>query len=176
MNEVLLQESVPMLPQPLESFLVSFPGPTFRAGILMLAVLVTVVAGCGESQTPDAIVRAVIAQGEQAAEARDLSAIMDLVAPSFEDGQGGGRDELKQYLRGYLVAHQSIHLLSKVESVEFPYRDLAKVSLTVGTLGREAAAATAFDLAADVYDVELELKLDDGEWRVTRASWRSAAN
>ncbi len=165
-----------MLPQPLESFLVRFTAPAFRPGVVMLAVLVTFAAGCGEPQTPDAKVRAVIAQGEQAAEARDLSAIMDLVAPSYRDEQGGSRDELKQYLRGYLVAHQAIHLLAKIESVEFPYRDMAKVSLTLGTLGRDSAAATAFDLAADVYYVELELALDDGEWRVTRASWRPAAN
>jgi hypothetical protein len=165
-----------MLPQPLESFLVRFPPQVLRVGIVMLAVLVTGIAGCGESQTPDAKVREVIAQGEQAAEARDLSGIMDLVAPSYQDGQGGGRDELKQYLRGYLVAHQAIHLLTRVESVEFPYRDMAKVSLTLGTLGRDAAAANAFDLAADVYDVELELALDDGEWRITRASWRPASN
>jgi hypothetical protein len=165
-----------MLPQPLESFLMRFMAPAFGPGVAMLVVLVALAAGCGESQTPDAKVRAVIAQGEQAAEARDLSGIMGLVAPSFRDEQGGGRDELKQYLRGYLVAHQAIHLLTKVESVEFPYRDMAKVSLTLGTLGREAAAATAFDLAADVYDVELELALDDGEWRVTRANWRPASN
>jgi hypothetical protein len=171
-----VKESVPMLPQLLESFLPRFRAPRSRPGLAMLAVLVTVVAGCGESQTPDAMVRAVIAHGEQTAEARDLSGLMDLVAPSFEDGQGGGRDELKQYLRGYLVAHQSIHLLTKIHSVAFPYRDMAKVSLTLGTLGRDAAAATAFDLAADVYDVELELKLDDGEWRVTRAVWRPASN
>jgi hypothetical protein len=165
-----------MLPQPLESFLVRFPPQVLRVGIVMLAVLVTGIAGCGESQTPDAKVREVIAKGEQAAEARDLSGIMDLVAPAYSDGRAGGRDELKQYLRGYLVAHQAIHLLTKVESVEFPYRDMAKAKLTVGTLGRDAAAATAFDLAADVYDVELEFALDDGDWRVTRASWRSASN
>jgi len=176
MNEVPLMESLPMLPQPLESVLGQFPARRFRVGVVMLAVLVTLSAGCGETQTADAKVRAVIAQGEQAAEARDLSGIMDLVAPSYSDEQGGGRDELKQYLRGYLVAHQAIHLLTKIESVEFPYRDMAKVNLTLGTLGRDTAAATAFDLAADVYDVELELALDDGEWRVTRASWRSASN
>jgi len=165
-----------MLPQPLETFLLRSPSPAFPVCIVVLVVLATIIAGCGESQTPDAKVRAVVEQGEQAAEARDLSAIMDLVAPSYRDEQGGGRDELKQYVRGYLVAHQAIHLLTKVDSVEFPYRDMAKVSLTLGTLGRDAAAATAFDLAADVYDVELELALDDGEWRVTRASWRPASN
>lgn len=176
MNEVPLLESMSMLPQSLESFLGRFIAQRFSPGFVLLAVLATFVAGCGESQTPDAKVRAVIEQGEHAAEARDLSGIMDLVAPSYRDGQGGGRDELKQYLRGYLVAHQAIHLLARVESVEFPYRDMAKVSLTLGTLGRDAAAATAFDLAADVYDVELELALDGSEWRVTRASWRPASN
>jgi hypothetical protein len=165
-----------MLPQPLESFLMRFTAAAIRPGFVTLAVLVTLAAGCGDSRTPDAKVRAVIAHGEQAAEARDLSAIMDLVSRSYRDEQGGGRDELKQYLRGYLVAHQAIHLLTKIESVEFPYRDMAKVSLTLGTLGRDTAAATAFDLAADVYDVELELALVDGEWRITRASWRPASN
>jgi hypothetical protein len=165
-----------MVPQSSEPFLVQLPPRAFRAGIVMLTALAAFTAGCGESQTPDAKVREVIAKGEQAAEARDLSGIMDLVAPAYSDGRAGGRDELKQYLRGYLVAHQAIHLLTRVESVEFPYRDMAKVKLMVGTLGRDAAAATAFDLAADVYDVELDLALDDGDWRVTRASWRSASN
>lgn len=99
---------------------------------------------------------------------------MDLVSPAFRDAQGGTRDDLKQYLRGYLVSHQSIHLLMRIDSVEFPYRDFARVGLTLGTLGRETSGASAFDLAADVYDVDLELQLEDGDWRVTRASWQPA--
>ncbi len=140
-----------------------------------IALLSLLLAACGPKQTPEAQVRAVIAQGEAAAEARDLAALMKLVAPEFRDEQVGGREELKQYLRGYLIMHQSIHLLTKVDSVELPYRDMAKVSLTVGTLGRDAVSANALDLAADVYDVQLELQLQDGDWRVTRASWRPAA-
>lgn len=143
-----------------------------RAGIALLALLA---AACGPDATPEAQVRAVIARGEVAAEARNLSGLMDLVSPKYQDGQGAGREDLKQYLRGYLVTHQSIHLLVKVDSVEFPYKDMAKVSVTLGTLGRDAATASTFDLAADVYDVELEFQLDDGDWRVTRARWHSAS-
>jgi hypothetical protein len=139
------------------------------------ALLVLLAAACGPRGTPDAQVRAVIARGEAAAEARDLSALVDLVSPTFQDGRGGNRDELKQYLRGYFVTHQSIRLLIRVDSVEFPYKDMAKVSLTLGTVGRETADASAFDLAADVHDVELEFQLEDGEWRVTRAGWQSAS-
>jgi hypothetical protein len=131
------------------------------------------VAGCGDEETPDARVRAVIAAGEAAAEARDLSGILEHVAPAFRDAQGGGREELKQYLRGYLVTHPSVHLLTRIDSIEFPYRDLARVKLTVGTLGTGATEAAGFDLAADVHDVVLELQFEDDAWRVVRAAWQS---
>ena len=154
-----------MLPHTLRNF----PG---AAAVLLALALVT--TACGPEETPEARVRAVIVAGEKGAEARDLSALMDLVSPAYRDEQGNGPDELKQYLRGYLVAHQSVHLLTRVESIEFPYRDIARVRLTVGTLGREVAAATAFDVAADVNEVVLELALEDDEWRVVRAAWQSA--
>ena len=119
--------------------------------------------------------REFVTRGEQAAEARDLSGLMALVSPAYDDGQGGGREDLKQYLRGYLVTHQSIHLIARIDSIEFPYEDMADVSLTLGALGRESQGESTFDLAADVYDVDLELQLNDGEWRVTRARWQRAA-
>jgi hypothetical protein len=142
---------------------------------LAALVMAGLAVACGPRETPEAEVRAVIAAGETAAEARDLSALMDLVADGFQDGQGGGREDLGRYLRGYFIAHQSVHLLTRIESVELPYRDMARVVLTVGTLGRQVADAELFALAADVHEVELELQLEGGDWRVTRASWRPAA-
>jgi len=144
----------------------------FAVGAALALLLAS--SGCGERVTPESRVRAVIAEAERAAEARDLAGLMELVAPDFQDGRGGDREELKRYLRGYLVVHQSVHLLTRVESLEFPYDDYARVRVTVGTLGRESSAATAFDLAADVHDVALELKLEGDDWRVVRAEWRSA--
>lgn len=143
------------------------------AGIVALAVML-LAGACGSRETPEARVRALIDAGEAAAEARDLSALMELVSPAYRDERGSDADELKQYLRGYLFTHQSVQLLTRVESVEFPYRDFARVRLTLGTLGRESAAATAFDVAADVNEIVLELALEDDEWRVVRAAWQSA--
>jgi hypothetical protein len=136
-------------------------------------VAAAVLGGCTQRGTPEAQVRAVIAAGEQAAEARDLSGLLEHVSPAFLDEHGGGRDELKQTLRGYFVTHQSIALLTRIDGVEFPYRDLARVRVTVGTLGREAAETTAFELAADIQEVALELQLEDDEWKVVRAAWQS---
>jgi hypothetical protein len=144
----------------------------FASGVLTALLLAA--SGCGDGGTPETRVRALVAEGEHAAEARDLGGLMALVAPDFQDARGGDREELRRYLRGYFVMHQSVHLLTRIESVEFPYEDYARVRLTVGALGRESAAATAFDLAADVHDVALELRLEGDEWRVVRAGWESA--
>jgi len=152
-----------MLPQGRWFFLPVIAGACF--------IVVALLNGCQPGGTPEAQVRAVILACEQAAEARDLSGILEHVSPAFRDEHGGGRDELKQYLRGYLVAHQSVALLTRIESVEFTYRDLARVHLRVGTLGREAAETDAFELAADIHDVVLDLQLEDDAWKVVRAAW-----
>jgi hypothetical protein len=33
--------------------------------------------------------------------------------------------------------------------------------------------STAFELAADIQEVVLELQLEDDEWKVVRAAWQS---
>lgn len=135
---------------------------------LATAIATLLLAGCGDTASPEQQVRTVIAAAEEAAEARDLSALMDLVSPHYEDEEGRTRAELQRYVHGYLIANQSIHLITRIDGVEFPYRDMARVELTLGSLGRDANATTV-DLAADVEQLVVELQLEDDEWKVTRA-------
>ena len=93
---------------------------------------------------------------------------MELVSRDFEGARGEDAREVSRMLRGYLVAHPSIHVATRIDQVDFPYEDMARVRLTVGTLGRDVRA---LEVAADTQAVELELQRRDGEWRVTRAEW-----
>ena len=133
-----------------------------------IAWAVLLLAGCGREPTPEQQVRAVIASGEEAAENRAAGELLDLISENYADEQGRNAGDLAQYVRGYLLTHPSIHLVTRIESVEFPFRDQAHVRLTVGSLAREGSAAT-IDLAADVEDIELELTREGDDWRVTRA-------
>jgi len=128
-----------------------------------------VLAGCGGEPSPEQEVRDTIAAGEQAAEDRDAGALIDLISEHYSDAEGRDAELLSQYLRGYLITHPSIHLVTRIESIEFPYRDFAKVQVTVGSLAREDAGAT-LDRAADVDELEIELTKEGDDWRVTRAS------
>ncbi|HSG91512.1 MAG TPA: hypothetical protein VLA56_20005 [Pseudomonadales bacterium] len=118
--------------------------------------------------------RAVVAEAEAAAEARDASALLDLIADDYRDGRGNGADEIRRYVRGYLVAHQSIHLLVRIEELELKATDLARLRATVAMVGREAEGAAAWDLAADVHEFDVTLAREHGGWHVTRADWRPA--
>jgi hypothetical protein len=126
-------------------------------------------AGCTGRSTPEQQVHAVIAAAEDAAERRDHGDLMGLVSPRFEGPLGEDARELSRLLRGYLVANPRLEVATRVERIEFPYTDMARVELTVGTLG--VGAAGALDLSADAQRVELELQREDDDWRVTRARW-----
>lgn len=141
------------------------------ASLAALLTLGAVLSGCAERDSPESQVRAVVAEAKAAAEARDASRLFDLVSRNYRDPRGFAADELKRYLRGWLLAHQSVRLLTKVNSIEFPAEDLARLSVTVGMVGREAGGE-AWDLAADVYDIDATLAREDGDWRVIRADWR----
>lgn len=135
-------------------------GPLFACLVLL---------GCANSDSPETQVRRSIDAMEQAAEARDVGDLMDHVADDFRDSYGQDREQLRRYLHGYFIANQSVHLLVRVDEVELPAPDEALVRMTVGMVGREADAANAWNLAADVQDFEITMRKDGDDWKVLYA-------
>lgn len=143
-----------------------------RRAIVLLVSCVAV--ACGPAPSPEEEVRDVVAAAEQAAEARDGLALRALVADDYKDGRGNGAEEIRRYVHGYLLAHQSVHLLVRIEDIELPATGLARLRAIVAMVGKEADAASAWDLAADVYEFDVTLAREGGDWRVVRADWRPA--
>jgi hypothetical protein len=136
--------------------------------ILLIAGLL---AGCGDAESPEQQVRKVIDAIEVAAEQRDVSDLMQHVSKNYRDGNGDGPDEASRYVRGYFIANQSIHLLTRVEEIQFLSSEEARANVLVGMVGREAAASGSWDLAADLYEFDVALLREDGDWKVTYARW-----
>ena len=143
----------------------SFRPPCFWVALALLA-------GCAGEGSPEQQVRDVIGKMELAAEERDVGDLMEYVSASYRDAQGQDRTEVSRYVRGYFIANQSVHLLTRIESLEFPAPDEARVKLQVGMAGREGeAGATSF--TADVQNFDVALVREDGEWKVSYADWRA---
>lgn len=135
-------------------------------------LIVITTAGCGDSDSPEAQVRTVIAAMETAAEARDVGDLTEHISQQFRDAYGRDGQELSTYVRGYFVAHQSIHLLTRIENIEFPTRDEARALVTVAMVGREAESTNAWNLAGEVHDFDVTFMREDGDWKVTHARWK----
>jgi hypothetical protein len=144
-----------------------------RRCVLVLTTLgLACLSGCGDSASPEAQVRQTIAAMEEAAEARDVGDLMEHLSPQFRDSYSRDGKELSQYLRGYFIANQSIHLLTRIESIEFPTQDEARAKVAVGMVGREAAESDSWNLAAEVHDFDVTFMREAGEWKVSYAKWR----
>jgi hypothetical protein len=133
------------------------------------ALALMLLASCARDRAdPEQQVRAVLAAAESAAEARDVSEAMDLVADGYADARGLDKSQLRNFVRGYFAIHPSISILMRVESLEFPADDLARARVTVGMLGRQGAEEN-WSLAADVETFDVELIREGEDWRLLRA-------
>lgn len=136
-------------------------------------VALLLLAGCGPTGTPEEEIHALVDAAELAAEARDAADLRELIADDYSDGNGRSATDIRGVLHGYLIAHQSIRLISRIDSIELEGAEQARVKVTVGMLGRDADSDSNWDLAGDVYRFDLRLARDGGDWRVIRAGWQS---
>ena len=127
-------------------------------------------AGCGPSSAPEEEIRALVDEAEAFAEERDAPALRELVADDYADAVGRDAADVRNLLHGWLIAHPSVHLLTRIDSIELEGTELARVQVTIGVLGREAKGESDWDLAADVERLDIRLARDGGDWRVIAAS------
>ena len=144
-----------------------------RILIASLALAMLIFAACSSSDTPEAQVRKSLAAMEAAAEERDVSEVMEWVSPEFRSPYGHNPDELRKFLYGLFIANQSIHLLTRIDSLEFPAPDEARANVTVAMASREAESSNAWDLAAEIHEFEVTLRREQYAWKVLYAERKS---
>jgi hypothetical protein len=113
--------------------------------ILRAAAAVAIVAatgGCGGSD-PNAELKQLIAAAETAAEERDGGFFRELIAPAYRDAHGRDRDELLNSIRGYLLAHSNIEIITYVDEIALDGADAARICGTRGHGGAESGRAAA---------------------------------
>ena len=108
-------------------------------------------------------------QAESVAESRDASELRGFVADDYADSSGRSADDVRAFLYAWLVAHPSVNLLTRIDSIELEGTELARVQATVGLLGSQAKGESNWRLAADIHQLDVRLAREDGDWRVISA-------
>jgi hypothetical protein len=118
---------------------------------------------CSSSTSDEQRVRDIFSDVERAAEARDVGDVLEFVGADYADAQGNSRDSLALFLRGYFATHPRLELVTSVDDLQFPVPDLARARVTVRGLELDR-----LDFGSSAA-LDVELRREDGEWRVVRA-------
>jgi hypothetical protein len=143
--------------------------------IFMLSVASFTGACSSERDSPEAQVRALLAQGEAAAEKKESGVLRQLISEKYSDSQGQDKKAVEAMLRYYFLRNQSIHLFTRIRQIGFPQTDLAQADVMVAMAGQPISDAEELErLRADLHRFEITLARENGEWKVIRAEWRRA--
>jgi hypothetical protein len=130
---------------------------------LSVLSLAAMLCACGARTSDEERVRELFASAEEAAEARDSSDLLALVADEYTDAQGLDKSSLRDLVRAWLLAHPKVELLVNVESLEFPADGLAQAEISIAQVALGDAGLER---------LRVELRRDGDEWRVVRADRR----
>lgn len=139
------------------------------------AFVVVMLGACTKQTPPEQRLRALIETTEQAVEKKDVATVRDHVSEQYTDEDGRDRKAVEGILKLYLIRNESIHLLTRIESITIPEPNRAQAVVYVAMAARpisSAAELRAFN--ANLYRFEVTFALEKGDWRIARASWRPA--
>ncbi len=143
--------------------------------LIFLSSVMFITGACSSGGSPEAQVRALLKQGEVAAEKKESAALRHMVSEKYADSQGQDKKAIDAILRYYFLRNQSIHLFTRVRQISFPQPDLAQADVMVAMAGQPISGADELErLRADLHRFEITLARENGEWKVTRAEWRRA--
>ena len=131
---------------------------------------------CSEAETPEQRVRAVLAALEESAQQRDAGAMKEHISDVYSDENGNDKRTVTQLVAFHLLQNQSVHLLTRVQSLEIPAPAEAQASVLVAMAGAPIDGPDALlALRADLYRFDLSFREEGGDWRIRSAEWRPAA-
>ena len=143
--------------------------------LILLCLILPLIQACSDDSSPEDQIRRFIDSGLQAAEARSVDDLSELVHANFVDQQGHNDKQLARLLRVYFFRHKNIHLFSRVDNIEMLSANQASASLYVAMASSVTSDVSALSsLSARIYRFELQLIKQD-DWLLRHASWEPAS-
>ncbi len=141
-----------------------------RARAPLLAASVFLLAAC--SRAPRDPVMECLKGAVAAAEKRDADGVMNRVAETFRDADGGGKADAAALVRRYLAAYESLSLsLSDVAIERGPAAAQAKFKVRMSGKPRAAFGLDGLLPRASRWSFDVRLESEKDGWRIVSAAW-----
>lgn len=147
----------------------------FLRSTLAVLLLLVMIWACTAESTPEAIVSAFRDMVEEAVEEGNSRALRKLISEQYRDDRGRTKAELGSIAAGYLLRNRSVHVLSRVATVERPDERTIEATILAAFSSRPIKEPSRLpSLNADIYWFEITLEEEDGDWLLRSAGWRQA--
>ena len=152
------------------------PGKQTIFIIIWWALCLPLLVSCSSAEdTPEAQVRTLLKRGETAAEKKQTGELRQMISDKYSDSQGQDKRAIEAILRYYFLGHESIHLLTRIQSIAFAQPAQAQAVVLVAMAGQPISGPRELErLRADLHRFEITLINENKEWKVIRAEWRRA--
>jgi hypothetical protein len=168
-----------------DAYVVAMPSPLHLQLLLGCTLIAgsALLAGCaGEPDPPLERVRALLAEAEAAAEAKDPGALVALLSEDFTasgslgmSAYGQGRSSASAIVSATLARHEAVHLLTRVHDLQLTGPESASATVYVAMASRPIPEPGAVaSTSATLYRFDLVFAFEGSEWRVRGAEWRRA--
>jgi len=138
----------------------------------MVGLSLMLIACGGAPDDPEQQIRAVIFETEQAAENGSTRRVMQHVSDNYRDDRGRGKDDIRNYVRAYLLQRDNLGLSTRIQAIEIVTQARAHAQVQLRMADSAGQRARAVSGLGNHVDIELTFDLeDDGQWRVIRAEW-----
>jgi hypothetical protein len=116
-----------------------------------------------------------VVEAEAAAEARDVDALMDLVADDYRGPRGEPKSAVAPLARFALGRHQTVHLLTRISEIDVRDSTQARATVFVAMGGRPIQGPEELEsLRGSLWRFDVLIHRDGGDAQVTQAQWRRA--
>jgi hypothetical protein len=137
--------------------------------VLVSFPLALLLASCGAPRDP---VTGCLKGAVAAAEKRDADGVMDRIAESFRDAEGGGKADAAALVRRYLGAYESLSLtLSDVAIERGPAAAHAKFIVRMSGKPRGVGGLDGLLPRASRTRFDARLEAGPGGWKIVYAAW-----
>jgi hypothetical protein len=86
-----------------------------------------------------------VSHGNEAAEAKDRNALMDMISPAYADARGNNRDDIENMMRFYFLRQSKVALITRIDELNIIGDSAAELVLQVGMTGTDNTAALGFN-------------------------------
>lgn len=120
-------------------------------------------------------IRKIVAEVQTAAEAKDVKAIAGYLSKNYQDRQGNSFQTIKGLLLGYFLRYPRISVYITELRISAEDESARAEFQTVLTSGEKTGSlADAIPNALGIYNFDVALKKESGDWKIASAKWTQA--